>query len=284
MIKRRYWVSLLLVTAVIVGCYQKPDPVTAQNPAPPSGNGETGQAAAESPKPAPAPAPLIEAMDPMLVDYYKDAFPDVAYQSSHPIADTITEGNANSTYLRVYDAAQNFLGYVREISTTTGCKSLCNPLLFTLTFVADRAFKKVLAPVPLTKLGHAEFEDADYKKLNELVANPPESFKNVSKPMDLVDGVTHATKPEHQNSVVHEAAFTSFRVYQYERQTVQEIEAAEVVIGNEPFDLTGDPLKEESALLTARDSGPALHKRRLGLQREGDRAPVFRDLVSPLPG
>lgn len=182
-------------------------------------------APAPGPQPAPAPnpvppqAPVVFFLKPELQNYMKAAFPRAALASRHKILDPITEGNVNNTYLRIYDALGIPQGYARDISTTTGCKSFCKPLNFTLCLNNDLSFAKILAWAPLTKLGHKEFTESDYAKLESLLIQNPKSLAYVKEPMDMVDGVTRATKPEYQGDVVPTAAFSTLRIYKYERQT-----------------------------------------------------------------
>ncbi|OFZ78880.1 MAG: hypothetical protein A2583_11765 [Bdellovibrionales bacterium RIFOXYD1_FULL_53_11] len=162
-----------------------------------------------------------------LAGYYRQAFPAAALKTAHAVPDPITEGAINNTYLKIYDSAGAFLGYVREVSTTTGCNQYCKPLDFTLALSPDGSFRALLVQEPLTKLGHRKFTDADYAKLDSILENNPESFKVPSQPMDLVDATTRVTRPEYKNDVVPTAALTSFRIYEYEKQTIQHIKSVE---------------------------------------------------------
>ena len=112
------------------------------------------------------------------------------------------------------------LGYIREIATDVGCDSFCKPLDFTLAVDPKAAFLKLLVYEPLTKLGHAEFSEADYLKLHEILTTPPTSYQTILKPDDMVDALTGATKLELANDVVATAAYTSFRIHLYKQQTL----------------------------------------------------------------
>jgi len=158
-----------------------------------------------------------------LIDYYRQVFKSATFKTEHSIPDPITEGNINASYLKIYDSAAQLLGYIREVSTTTGCNQICKPLDFTLTFTPNFEFKKLLLREPLTKLDHEDFSENDYAKLDAILIDNPKSFGQATNPLDLVDAVTRATKPAFTADVVPTAALTSFRIYQYEKQTIQHL-------------------------------------------------------------
>jgi len=159
-------------------------------------------------------------IDSSRLDYYRQAFPTAALASAQQIPDPITEGDINASYLKIYDRDQRLLGYLREVATSTGCNGVCLPLEFALALGPDHQFVKLLAPHPLTKLGHRKFTDNDYAKMDGILRQNPGSFANASEPADLVDAVTSATKRAYKDDVVATAALTSFRIYQYEKQTI----------------------------------------------------------------
>jgi len=157
------------------------------------------------------------------LSYYRMAFGEAHYQESFPINDPLSQLPTNQDILKIYNDHLLFLGYIREISTDVGCDSFCKPLDFTLAIDKNPAFIKLLVYEPLTKLGHAEFSDADYSKLHAILTTAPTSYQNILKPDDMVDASTGATKLELANDVVATAAYTCFRIHQYKQQTIEHI-------------------------------------------------------------
>lgn len=151
--------------------------------------------------------------------YYGQIFPTATMFSRTTIADSITEGAPNSEVLQLYDRDSKLVGFVREISTDTGCDNVCKILEFTLCYLPDGTFTALISREPLTKIGHAQFTSADNQKLKQILTKKPMSFNRPNEPMDLVDAVTKATLPNFKPDVVSGAALTCFRTNQYNEQT-----------------------------------------------------------------
>ena len=157
------------------------------------------------------------------LSYYRMAFLDAYYFEALPIEDPISTPATNKELLKIYNDRYQFIGYIREVSTDVGCDSFCKPLDFTLAMDPKATFLKLLVYEPLTKLGHAEFSQADYLKLHEILTTPPTSYQTILQPDDMIDALTGATKLELVNDVVGTAAYTCFRIHLYKQQTLTSI-------------------------------------------------------------
>lgn len=163
------------------------------------------------------------------MEYYREVFPEAALKEEVTMPDGISEEAINTTYLRIFNDAQEPLGFIREVYTTPGCSTLCKPLDFTLAISKTGEFEKLLVREPLTKKAHRKFKTEDYEMLHNILLNPPESFENAATPSDLVDEVTRATKKAYKKDVVKGAALTCFRAHQYVQETVAFIKKDPIV-------------------------------------------------------
>ena len=160
------------------------------------------------------------------LDFYHKAFPTAFFQKKVIVYDPITTDGINNHFLHIYDQTNKFLGTLRNVETTPGCNNFCAPLSFTLTYNDTGSFKKLIIRdfEPLMKeYGKVEFTQEDYDKINNSLTKDPESFKTANKPEDLVDAVSGATKQEYREDTVTTAALSHFRIYQYNKQTLQDI-------------------------------------------------------------
>ncbi|MBL6991082.1 MAG: hypothetical protein ISR65_14950 [Bacteriovoracaceae bacterium] len=158
--------------------------------------------------------------------FYKLVFKNIHSAKTLKIADPfLTDAKNNNLLLKVYDKNKKHLGFIRNLNTTTGCNSLCLPLIFTLFFDSNAKFIKLLSTGTLTKLGHEKFTEQDLAKLNFLLQVPPQSFLKIKQPIEVVDAITMATKKEFIKDVVPQAGLTSFRTFQYLQQTQKKIKS-----------------------------------------------------------
>ncbi|MDD0852254.1 hypothetical protein HBN50_04055 [Halobacteriovorax sp. GB3] len=157
------------------------------------------------------------------LDYYQKAFKKITYTKSHTIADPISEEPINTKVLSAYDNSKRLLGFIREINTTTGCKSACLPVVFTLFYKADKSYLQLQSKEGLTKKNHAPFSFEDYQRLELLVLMNPPIFKGIKNPRDMVDALSGATKLEYRDYVVKEAAYSTLRISLYNQQTIKEL-------------------------------------------------------------
>ena len=134
------------------------------------------------------------------------------------IPDPISDDPVN-TKLIVVKAGDGTLGYIREISTTTGCHSACLPILYRAFHGLDGSFLTLQSDEGLTKKNHAPFSPEDYLKLESLVVGQNEKFDKIKHPTEMTDALSGATLVNYQADVVREAAYTSLRVYLYAQQT-----------------------------------------------------------------
>ncbi|EQC45625.1 hypothetical protein [Bacteriovorax sp. Seq25_V] len=160
---------------------------------------------------------------PEKLKFYQGVFLDLAKTDSKKIPDPISDNPINTELLVAKNSKNKTIGYIREITTTTGCNSECLPVIFTLFYNQDKVLVKLKSIPGLTKKYHARFTDKDYQKLDMILALNPEIFKKVGHPTEMVDAISGATKKEFENDVVKNAAYTSLRVNLYNQQTIEEL-------------------------------------------------------------
>lgn len=139
------------------------------------------------------------------------------------ISDPISDNPINTEILVAKNSKNKVIGFIREVTTTTGCNSECLPVIFTLFYNQDKVLVKLKSKPGLTKKYHAKFTDKDYQKLDMILALNPDIFKKVNHPTEMVDAISGATKKEFEIDVVKNAAYTSLRVNLYNQQTLQEL-------------------------------------------------------------
>ncbi len=153
-------------------------------------------------------------------EFYQKAFLTAHFKEEISIKDNISKNPINNKLLKIYDKDKKFLGYLRNIETTTGCDGACLPVIFTLFYNPKKELTKLLSKPGLTKKYHARFTAKDYEKLDIILALNPGIFSKVGHPTEMVDVISGATKSEYQDSVVKEAAYTSLRVNLYNQDTL----------------------------------------------------------------
>lgn len=156
-----------------------------------------------------------------MADLYKEHFKEAVSADITTISDPISDKPINTTLSIIKDSNQKVLGYVREVTTTTGCDSACLPVIFTLIYNEKKMLIHLKSKPGLTKKFHARFTTKDYEKLDLILALNPDIFKKVSHPTQMVDAISGATKSEFVDSVVKDAAYTSLRVNTYNQQTLE---------------------------------------------------------------
>ncbi len=154
------------------------------------------------------------------IKYTQQAFQNAFFESIKKIDTIDEEDGVNKHYKEIYNKKNKLIGYLREVSTTTGCNSLCKPLNFALALNENLKFRKIISKEPLSKLGHRNFTFDDDLKLDSLLKQPPGIYIKFKSTSDLVDAITMATKKEYKYYVVPTAALSSFRIYQYVKHTI----------------------------------------------------------------
>ncbi len=120
----------------------------------------------------------------------------------------------NTTYLRVLDANDRLVGYVRDfvgpVSPNQACP--CNPLHVSLVFLPDLRLQTLLAPAPLQKWGHEAMSEAEFAQLIALMKKLPATLCAVPTVEDMVDATSGATRQALADVVVHHAALSTRRL------------------------------------------------------------------------
>ena len=157
--------------------------------------------------------------------YYKEAFSGAKFQKLLNIDDPYTANAPNNEVKQIFDQNKKHLGYIREIFTDTGCGGECAPLFFTVAYNPNGSYRQYIVKEgeELFKGNDYEFfNKEDYKRLDNLLKEPPVSFQNIKNPKEVLrdwDGKTGATKLIYKKDVIETAALTCFRIYQYNKQT-----------------------------------------------------------------
>jgi hypothetical protein len=152
---------------------------------------------------------------------YLTVFKDFNSSKEVKIPDTISEFKTNISLLEAFDKKKKPLGFIREVTTSTGCNDGCLPVIFTLFYNDKGRFLRLLSREGLTKRDHEEFQDLDYLQLESILRRNPKTFKSVIHPTNMVDAITRATLKVYQPDVVALAAYTTLRVNLYNQQTLK---------------------------------------------------------------
>ena len=155
-------------------------------------------------------------------EFYQKKIPGFNRIEKVTISDPISENPINTELLALY-SNEELLGYVRELSTTTGCNSACLPLNYTTFYNAKGEFVGLASREGLTKKNHAPMTDEDYQRLEMIVLLAPEKFSQVKHPKEMTDAISGETLKEYKEIVVPEAAYSTLRVHLYNQQTMAEI-------------------------------------------------------------
>lgn len=140
----------------------------------------------------------------------------------HTIDDVISDNPINTAIYIIKDKVK-ILGFVRPISTTTGCDSACLPLNYNSYYDEKGLFKKIVSREGLTKIGHAPFNSKDYSTLEFILTMNPVSFLSISHPKELTDALSGETLKKYQVDVVKGAAYSTLRINLYNQDTLKQI-------------------------------------------------------------
>lgn len=154
-------------------------------------------------------------------DLYKLVFKDYATTKIHKIDDPISEFKTNTKLLEVMNKKGKSVGYIREVTTSTGCNDGCLPVIFTLFYDRKGKFSRLISRVGLTKKNHEEFGDMDYYTLETILNKNYPIFKQVKHPKQMVDAVTSATLITYKRFVIQKAAYTTLRTHLYNQHTLK---------------------------------------------------------------
>ena len=153
------------------------------------------------------------------LSFYKTVFKDITIVKTLKITDTISEFKTNVKLLEAYSSDKKRIGFIRNVTTSTGCNDGCLPVIFTLFYNVKGDYLRVLSKPGLTKKNHAEFTELDYIKLELVLKSNPAVFKKVGYPTEMVDGITGATLQIYRPHVIDKAAYSTLRVNLYNQQT-----------------------------------------------------------------
>lgn len=157
-------------------------------------------------------------------ELYVKVFSSFSKTKTHKIADNISEFKTNVKLLVALDKGGKRLGFIREVTTSTGCNDGCLPVIFTLFYDAKGKYLKLLSRPGLTKKDHEEFNELDYIRLETILRKNPGIFKMVAHPTEMVDGITRATLTQYQPHVIAKAAYTTLRTNLYNQETLKHIQ------------------------------------------------------------
>lgn len=151
--------------------------------------------------------------------HYIKTLGQISHLEEMKIDDPISDDPVNKSILKAY-AGKKILGYIREISTTTGCNSACLPVIYTSFYDEKGQFKKIVSVDGLTKINHTPFTEEDYRNLEFFMVVPPKKFDMVKHPKEMTDAISGATIKKFQDSVVKGAAYSTLRIHLYNQHTM----------------------------------------------------------------
>lgn len=160
--------------------------------------------------------PNLPPVSPAKADYYRRALPGAARFVPRAIPSHMLRSAdvGNDVYVEAYALDGTKLGVLRDfvgpVSTSANCP--CDPLNLTLVFGPDLGFSTLIAPAPLTKLGHEPMSEAEVQRLVDILKSPPPELLEARSPDDVVDVTTGATKPAYADFVVPKAGLETRRL------------------------------------------------------------------------
>ncbi|MDA8793959.1 hypothetical protein N9N67_11985, partial [Bacteriovoracaceae bacterium] len=159
-----------------------------------------------------------------LTSWYKMEYPGLSTVHVIEISDPVNpDGPVNTKLLRIQDSQNKTLGFVREITTSTGCNDGCYPIILTLFCDPSGEYLRLKSETGLTKKNHEPMSAEDLFKLDLVIRTNPPEFKKIKHPKDMVDALTGETKPKFVGKVVPMAAYSSYRISMYYQHTKKEI-------------------------------------------------------------
>jgi hypothetical protein len=139
--------------------------------------------------------------------------------------DLLTEDDRsyeNLTLLSLHNDGEQVVGYAREVFTPVGCTAgACQAIRFVLVFTPSFGFLDIFHPpgtshdlMKFIDNTYSHFSDEDWRRLKEILANPPAVLLAVTDYHDLVIGAsaTAPTKVDYQSAIVRGAAFTVYQI------------------------------------------------------------------------
>ena len=160
-------------------------------------------------------------LSPEKIKFYKLNFLKAEKFKTIAIDDPIVDEPVNLTLIQVLDKDRNLLGFLREVSTSTGCDDGCLPVIFTLFYSKDGKLIYLKSQEGLTKKDHEEYQEKDYLDLQLILEKNPKSFKKIKHPSEMVDAITRATINKYKGDVVARSAYTTLRVNIYNQHTLK---------------------------------------------------------------
>lgn len=151
-------------------------------------------------------------------DIVKLVFKDYTKKEVLKINDPINDEPTNTSILKIYKGDQH-IGFVRQVTTSTGCNDGCLPVIFDLYYDQKGTFLKLLSTPGLTKKHHKPFTPNDYIQLEMIILQAPEIFNSVAHPKQMVDAISGATTKIYEPYVIKQAAYTTLRVHLFHQHT-----------------------------------------------------------------
>ena len=150
---------------------------------------------------------------------YVEVFPKASKTTTKKIQDKVSAEGNNTELLEVLDKDHEIIGFIREISTTTGCNSACLPLVYTTYYSQTGELIKLKSEQGLTKINHTPFSQNDYARLDLILAMAPNDFSYINHPKELTDALSGETLKKYVPIVVKGAAYSTLRVHLYNQET-----------------------------------------------------------------
>lgn len=150
---------------------------------------------------------------------YKKVFPKAVKTQTANIEDKVSAEKNNNKILKLFNAKEEIVGFIRELTTTTGCNSACLPLVYTTFYSAKGELIKLSSEQGLTKINHQPFSMDDYSRLNLILAMAPQEFSKINHPKELTDALSGETLKVYKSIVVPGAAYSTLRIHLYNQET-----------------------------------------------------------------
>lgn len=155
------------------------------------------------------------------LDFFKKFFKNLESTKKIKIDDPVKNESTNLVLYEVFDKSSKSIGFIRDVSTSTGCNDGCLPVIFTLFYSKEGKLLGLRSKEGLTKKYHEPYNDQDYLNLQLILDRNPKSFIGVKHPSEMVDAITRATKKEYVGDVIEKSAYTTLRINLFNQHTLK---------------------------------------------------------------
>ena len=146
-------------------------------------------------------------------------FPKLTDKAELLLEDKVSAEKNNTKIYALYNQ-KKLIGFMRPISTTTGCNSACLPLNYETYYSLTGEYIGLFSESGLTKINHEPMTTEDLSRLDLILAMAPAEFSIIKHPKELTDAISGATFKRFEPLVVKGAAYSTLRIHLYNQETL----------------------------------------------------------------